>query len=81
MKKVFFCIFCFMLTVSAACQPAQNKTEENMPAGILSVVFAKTAFSINEDIDATIYIGMDDGYENYANEHTNFRIQLKVTDN
>lgn len=81
MKKAFFCIFCFMFALAAACKPAQNKPEENMPAGILSVVFAKTAFSINEDIDATIYIGMDDGYENYANEHPNFRIQLKVTDN
>lgn len=79
MKKIFFFIFCFMFMALSACQPVQSKPEEDMPDGILSVQFEKTTFSKNEDIDATIYIGMEDGYENYANEYPDFRIQLRVT--
>lgn len=79
MKKLLFFILGFMLTALSACQPVQNNTMENSPDGILSIQFEKTVFSIDENIDVTIYIGMEDGYENYVNEHTNYHIQLKVT--
>ena len=63
----------------SACQPVQNKPEENSPDGILSIQFEKSVFSINEEVKATICIGMEDGYENYVNEYPNYHIQLKVT--
>ena len=78
MKKLLLFILGFMLMALSACQPVQN-TMENSPDGILSIQFEKTVFSIDENIDVTICIGMEDGYENYANEHPNCHIQLKVT--
>lgn len=67
------------MAASSACQSVQNSTMENSPDGILSIQFKKTVFSIEENIDVTISIGMEDGYENYVNEHPNYHIQLKVT--
>lgn len=76
MRKIFFFIFCFMFMMLSACQPVQ--TEENMPEGILLVQFEKTAFSKHENVKATVYIGLEDGYENYVNEYPSFCIQLRV---
>ena len=73
MKKLLLFILGFMLMALSACQPVQN-TMENSPDGILSIQFEKTVFSIDENIDATICIGMEDGYENYVNEHPNITI-------
>ena len=39
MKKLLFFILGFMLMALSACQPAQNKPEEDMPDGILSIQF------------------------------------------
>lgn len=79
MRKIFFFIFCFMFMALSACYPVQNEPEENMPEGILLVRFEKTAFSKHENVKATVYIGLEDGYENYVNEYPSFRIQLRVT--
>ncbi len=84
MKKLLFFILGFMVMALSGCQ--SNNVTENMPEGILSIQFKKTAFSINEDINATIYIGMEDGYENYVEENylnenhrPTLNIQLRVT--
>lgn len=78
MRKIFLFVFCLMFMILSACQTVQSKPEDGMPDGILSIQFEKTTFSKNEDIDATIYIGLEDGYENYVNEYPSFRIQLRV---
>lgn len=62
----------------SACQFVPNEPDENMPEGILLVQFEKTSFSIHENVKATVYIGLEDGYENYVNEYPSFRIQLRV---
>ena len=79
MKKLLLFILGFMFMALSACQPVQNNTMENSPDGILSIQFEKTIFSIDENINVTICIGMEDGYENYVNDHPNYHIQLKVT--
>lgn len=78
MKKLLLFILGFMFMALSACQPVQS-TMENSPDGILSIQFEKTVFSIDENIDVTICIGMEDGYENYVNQQPNYHIQLKVT--
>lgn len=78
MKKIFFFILGFFIMAFSACQFVPNEPDENMPEGILLVQFEKTSFSIHENVKATVYIGLEDGYENYVNEYPSFRIQLRV---